>query len=497
MKPLIIRADASPEIGTGHVMRCLALAEAWLNTMSQVFFVFFCNAPVLEDRLKKEGTQIIHINQRAGTQSDADETVQIAHEYGAEWLIVDGYQFGAEYQKRIKDSGLSLLCIDDYGHADHYYADIVLNQNVYADMSYYPKYEPNTRFLLGTKYVLLRKEFLKRSNRNRKNPDIARKILITLGGGDPNNITIKVIDAVRTIDIDGMEVKVVLGSTNPNFDDIYKKIQYFSNFTLINNASDMQELMIWADLAISAGGSTCWELAYLGTPFVALIIADNQKPVVLGISGQNATINLGHGQILNATEISKNLKTIVKSVDIRTTLSKNSKKLVDGEGVSRVIMHINSDLLRLRSVRQSDCITIWNWANDPVVRESAFNNKYIPIDEHILWFSQKIIDPKIFFFIAYDKDDNPIGQIRFDLSGDAAIVDISIDKIWRSKGYAKHLLNQGINCLLKKSAVTTIGAYIKVNNLNSIKTFLSCDFKFLEKITVRNCETVFLSRDLK
>ena len=155
MKPLIIRSDASPEIGTGHIMRCIALAEAWQDTGGEVVFILAYDTPALEARLKKEGFRILHISQKSGTIGDADETALIAHEHGADWIVVDGYHFGAEYQKTIKDAGLSLLFIDDYGHADHYYADIVLNQNIYADMSFYPKFESYNRFLLGTKYALI------------------------------------------------------------------------------------------------------------------------------------------------------------------------------------------------------------------------------------------------------------------------------------------------------------------------------------------------------
>ncbi len=491
---LLIRADASPEIGTGHVMRCLALAEAWQDTGGVVSFVSACDAPSIENRLNREGIEIHHIPQEAGTSGDADETARIAHEQGADWIVVDGYHFGANYQKIIKDAGLSLLFIDDYGHADNYYADIVLNQNIYADMLLYKKYEPYTRFLLGTKYVLLRREFLKYSDWHRDIPEVARKILVTLGGSDPDNVTSKIIEAVRSVDLDGLEVKVVVGGANPHFGHIHETVKDLSDFTLIKNVGNMPELMAWADIAISAGGSTCWELAYLGTPFIALIIADNQKPVVMGISAQNAAVNLGSGQILTQKEISNMIKKVIKSIDKRFNLSKNSKNLVDGEGILRVIMIMNSDAVRLRRVRQSDCSTILNWAKDPIVRNSAFNTADISIAEHKSWFSQKNNDPNCFFYIGLDKNDNPIGQIRFDLIEDAATVNISIDKNWRGKGYAKSLLNLGIHNLLKMCNVTIIKAYIKKENINSIKTFMSCNFEFSEDRIIKNSESIVLSR---
>ena len=220
----------------------------------EAVFVSAYDAPALEDRLKKEGMQVLPLRETAGTPGDARETARIAHEHGAEWVVVDGYQFGAEYQKTIRDASLSLLFIDDYGHADHYYADIVLNQNIYADMSLYKKSEPYTRFLLGPKYALLRREFLAYSGWHRDIPDIGRKILVTLGGSDPGNATLSIIDAVKAVDVSGLEVMVVVGGANQHFDLIHASVRDLPNFTLVKNAGNMPELMAWADIAISARG---------------------------------------------------------------------------------------------------------------------------------------------------------------------------------------------------------------------------------------------------
>ena len=255
MKPLIIRADASPEIGTGHVMRCLALAEAWQDVGGEAVFVFSRSVPLLEDRLKKEGMKICRMSEETGTVADADETARIARNYEAEWIVVDGYQFGAEYQKRIKTNGFCLLFIDDYGHADHYYSDIVLNQNIYADMSFYKKFEPCTRFLLGTQYALLRREFLEWSGWHRSIPKIARKILVTLGGSDPANVTLNVVESIKAVDLDDLEIVVVVGGANQNFNLILDSVEGDSRFRLEKNAGNMPELMAWADVAVSAGGS--------------------------------------------------------------------------------------------------------------------------------------------------------------------------------------------------------------------------------------------------
>ena len=336
-KKLLIRADASPEIGTCHIMRCLALAEAWQDTGGEVFFVSACDAPALEVRLNKEGIKILHISQDVGTLGDADETTKIAHEHRADWIVVDGYHFGAEYQKKIKNSGLSLLFVDDYGHADHYYADIVLNQNIYADMSFYKKYEPYTRFLLGTKYVLLRREFLKLSDRHCDIPKVARKILVTLGGSDPDNITLKVIEAVKTVDVSGLEVKVVVGSANPHFNLIHKTVKNLPNFTVVKNAENMSELMIWADIAISAGGSTCWELAFMGVPSILCPIAENQKLITQELFKIRAAVGLPLGNLTSIKDVAHFIDSFLKKKKLRSGLSRTQIKIVGGNGAKIIV----------------------------------------------------------------------------------------------------------------------------------------------------------------
>ncbi|MBE3120100.1 MAG: UDP-2,4-diacetamido-2,4,6-trideoxy-beta-L-altropyranose hydrolase, partial [Candidatus Atribacteria bacterium] len=147
MMNLLLRVDASARIGTGHVMRCLALAQAWQEKGGRATFVMTTETPAVEARLASEGMQVTHLVTQPGSPEDAQQTVGLAQQREAVWIVVDGYYFGADYQQTIKRAGLRLLFVDDYGHAGHYYADLVLNQNIYANESLYPKREPHTRLL--------------------------------------------------------------------------------------------------------------------------------------------------------------------------------------------------------------------------------------------------------------------------------------------------------------------------------------------------------------
>ncbi len=332
---LVIRADASTQIGTGHVMRCLALAQAWQDAGGDVMFVMATKAPLLEARLKSEGMEIVYITAQIGSVQDARETVKLTRNFNAKWVVVDGYNFGGEYQQIIKDDGLHLLMIDDYGHAEHYYADIVLNQNISADKGLYVNREPYTQLLLGVKYTLLRREFWEWCGWKRETPTVARKILVTLGGSDPYNVTLKVIQALQLVELDDLEAVVVVGGSNPHYEQL-KSVCLDAKFPihLKRNVANMPELMAWADVAIAAGGSTNWELAFMGLPTIILVLADNQRAIAEELAKTKAVVNLGWYEDVYVTDIAKASTKLLGAADVRRESSTYGQTLIDGKGKS-------------------------------------------------------------------------------------------------------------------------------------------------------------------
>jgi UDP-2,4-diacetamido-2,4,6-trideoxy-beta-L-altropyranose hydrolase len=251
---VVIRADASPLIGTGHVMRCLALAQAWQANGELIIFLMANKAPVLAERLNCEGFQVVYVPYSIGSAEDAQGAIDLARQSNAGWIVIDGYQFGAEYQCKIKEAGFRLLCLDDYGHAERYDADIVLNQNISAHPNLYRNRKPYTQLLLGTPYALLRQEFWQWRGWNREVSAIATKILVTLGGADPDNVTLTVIQALQKIDLLGIEAIVVIGGSNPYGDLLEQTVRTTQiPIQLLKNVQNMPELMAWAEIAILQG----------------------------------------------------------------------------------------------------------------------------------------------------------------------------------------------------------------------------------------------------
>lgn len=337
-QPLVIRADANTSMGTGHVMRCLALAQAWQDAERRAVFVMATEVPALETRLQSEGMRVVHLSARPGSGDDAIKTADLAREIRASWLVVDGYHFGGDYQRIIKDSGFRLLGVDDNGHADHYCADVVLNQNLHAHEGLYENRESYTRLLLGTRYVLLRREFLKWRGWNREIPQVARKVLVTLGGGDPDNVTLKVIQALQRVEVEGLEAVVVIGPISSDYQELQTAVQHSPPpIRLEQNATNMPALMAWADAAVSAGGSTSWELAFMGLPSAILVLADNQDTAVQVLAKREVVVSLGHADSAEAEDIAQTLTRVLRNRGMRHQLSQKGRRVVDGSGAFRVI----------------------------------------------------------------------------------------------------------------------------------------------------------------
>jgi UDP-2,4-diacetamido-2,4,6-trideoxy-beta-L-altropyranose hydrolase len=349
---LIIRADATPDIGTGHVMRCLALAQAWQENGGDVVFISRCESETLRKRITAEGFGFSSLDKFHPDPSDIEFTLAVLSKLKIQtpkletWIVIDGYHFDADYQKKIKDAGYKILWIDDYGHATHYHADLILNQNISADSSVYANRASYTQLLMGTRYALLRREFKRWREWHREHPPAARKVLVTLGGGDPDNVTVKVVKAMQRIDLPGLEARIVSGPANPHLALLKNEIAPASNMQLLLNAANMPELMAWADIAIAAGGSTNWELAFMGLPSIIFVLAGNQHEIAKGLHSVGSAINLGWYDQVTNDEIVHSIVSLLNSIQLRSHMSEVGRRLVNGEGTEKVLNALQCGTVR-------------------------------------------------------------------------------------------------------------------------------------------------------
>lgn len=340
---LLIRADASTAIGTGHVMRCLALAQAWRRTGGRVCFLQAETVSALTERVLAVGIKVETILAAVGSEADAQATISQAQSCGALWVVADGYRFGVEWQRRVRAAGLRVLLLDDYGHAPEYAPDVLLNQNMAVTESLYPHCAVETRCLLGTRFVLLREEFLSWRSRRRDGREGSRNILVTLGGGDPDNVTGQVLQDLRTLP--DARIVVVVGGGNPNLGALRAMIGATGPAVeWVANATNMPELMAWADIAVSAAGSTSWELAFMGLPAVLLVVTDNQAGIAAALAERGVSINLGASQSLAPGRIADAVSALLADGARRREMCAKGRALIDGHGAARVVAALGAGM---------------------------------------------------------------------------------------------------------------------------------------------------------
>ncbi|MBN2309466.1 MAG: UDP-2,4-diacetamido-2,4,6-trideoxy-beta-L-altropyranose hydrolase [Candidatus Hydrogenedentes bacterium] len=335
-KHLIIRADASTRMGSGHLMRCLALAEAWAASGRGVTVVSACTVDALCERVRAAGYERIPVEQPHPAPGDLAIAIRAASAHDEPAVVVDGYHFDAAYLAGVADAGFSVLAIDDYAHAESYPVDIILNQNPGAeDLPY--RGAARTRFLLGPRYALLRGEFARWRTWQRAVPAQGRRVLVSLGGSDPANATGTIVDALALSQTPGLEAVIVAGAASPHIEELRQAVGRAGGaLQLVHDVADMAERMAWADVAVSAGGTTCWELAFMGLPNAVVVIAENQAPTARALAHAGVSLFLGDGPGLEARAVAGTLDRLLGDKALRSDMSRRGRALVDGQGAQRV-----------------------------------------------------------------------------------------------------------------------------------------------------------------
>jgi len=328
---LWFRVDASKKIGAGHFMRCLALAERWRDEGGAATFIGSFPSE-LAQRLIDEGIEQTSPGAVWPHRSDLAETQRLIPPEAV--VVVDGYNFDAEYHQGIGASRRRVMVIDDIGHLPAYAGELLLNFNLGAERVSYDR-APSHR-LLGPSYVPLRRRFSEVDRSAREIPPTATKLLVTLGGADPTGATPRVMTALSRPAFQGASIRVVAGPASINLPEL-RRIADASDgrFELLSDVGDMPELMAWADFAISAAGGTGWELAFMGLPSGLIAVAENQRPNVAGLVARDVAVELGAHE--STDELAARIGAVVSDPQARRRMGELGRELFDGLGATRVI----------------------------------------------------------------------------------------------------------------------------------------------------------------
>lgn len=355
---VIFRADASKNIGTGHISRCLTLAEALDKEGANISFICRELPGNINNFIKKKGFKVHKLPYNAKSikadvksyesewldlnwRDDAKETLEILEKnHNVDWLIIDHYSINRLWEEQMRLFVKKIMVIDDLANRNHD-CDILLDQNYIENGNRYKKLVPeNCVQLLGPKYVLLRQQFYFAKKKLKNKNGAVKKILIFLGGADPDNETSKVLDAIKLLKMPDIYVDVLIGQVNPFLNEIKKLAGEIPNTKCHINVENMAELLIDAELCVGAGGSTTWERCCLGLPSIVMIIAENQIKVAESLAKKGIIINLGWHKKVTKNDIKNALLNLINDQDKLRTMSLKGMEMVDNYGTKRVVEKI-------------------------------------------------------------------------------------------------------------------------------------------------------------
>jgi UDP-2,4-diacetamido-2,4,6-trideoxy-beta-L-altropyranose hydrolase len=350
------RADASLQIGTGHVMRCLTLADALRERGAQSTFICRPHAGHLLDLIKQRGLQAIALSPAddsfiapadpfhakwLGTDwaSDATQTSQALGEQVVDWLVVDHYALERRWEQALRQHTRSIMAIDDLADRPHD-CDLLMDQNLgRQSQDYCELVSRHTQTLIGPDFALLRPEFMQwreYSLQRRANPQV-KNLLITMGGVDQTNATGLVLNALTHCELPiELRITVVMGPHAPWLAQVQTQAEVMPRPTqVLACVNNMAKLMAESDLCIGAAGGSAWERCALGLPALVFILAANQHSGAMALQTHGAALFAADTQQLIAQM--NELFTLEKQSAVLKKMSQTAAQLTHGDGTSQVV----------------------------------------------------------------------------------------------------------------------------------------------------------------
>lgn len=343
MKNVLFRLDASSEVGGGHLMRCLALAQACRAEGWNAGFIG-CLQESFTTLIEQAGYRLTRLDRNISTKSDMAQSIEhikMMRQKNTEisWVVVDAYHLKPTYINAMREESVRVLQLDDTASQTQYQPDLLLNQNVGAEHLPY-HVASHTRKLMGSSYALLRSEYSNWNNWQRTYPSTAQQVLITLGASDPDGVAVKLVQSIKQHWVgSNLSLRVLAGPANPHLLTLKNEVGSYRNLQIRVDAyeSDMPSAIAKAELVISAGGSTVLELAYMGAPMMLVILAENQTPGATAVCQSGAGELLGHAESMDYVSIVSAIKCLVENKVRRQEMGSAGHKLVDGKGAMRVV----------------------------------------------------------------------------------------------------------------------------------------------------------------
>ena len=497
------RVDASATIGTGHVMRCLTLANTLQKQgVSCIFISRHLPAYIKEiiefnghksipsdDHCQSEPSDELPHAHFLGTSQiqDAEQTAKILEALNVDWLIIDHYGIDQRWESALRPHAKQVLVLDDLADRDHD-CDLLVDQNLYPDM--YTRYvecmPKSAKALLGVQYAILRPEFCDARERVKARKGKVKRLFVFFGGMDSANYTLPVLQTLVDLELKGCAVDVVIGAEHPTRNEV-QNICKKQAYTCYIQTKDMAKLLLKADAAIGAGGSTSWERCCLGLPSLAFIVAPNQEALTLH-ADHLGLLRVARAHLNDGDALRREIADFLNADVERECMSKACLESIDAQGAQRIIDQMNVADIQLRAATQDDAQLLFEWRNHPSIRARSNNSALIEWESHLKWLNKVLQDANRLIYIA-EKADTEVGVIRFDIGDTQVEVSLYLAPDQTGKGLGKKLLLLGEQRLLKeRSKPLKLVATVLEGNEASHRLFRRCRYQFGDSIYTKIIE---------
>ena len=402
---VIFRADVSPQVGGGHVMRCLSLAQTLEHDGWRVAFATRSKSVCDFARLVGLQPEIMILE-----EFDEVSALEVQFPSGCSLLVVDHYELDVEFEVVCRPWANQILVVSDQPGQRHE-CDFLLDSTPGRAPSEYEPYVPTfCSVLAGPRYAPIRPEFVIPWLRS-PSQGVGR-VLVMMGATDPDNITGRVLDELAQLEL---KIDVVLSSGAPFLNDVLlKKV---GEIHVDANAAQLAHLMQAADLAIGAGGSSAWERCATSLPSLLFVVADNQVELARRLEICGAARILGRSREVLAGGVAKAIQAL-KTSEL-DDMAVAAHRLCDGRGAVRVSTMLGEHETQtggnvtLRPVTPADCQVIYQWQINPDIRRYAHETASPSEIEHESWFARRLADPEGQYFVV-ELEGAPAGMLRLE-----------------------------------------------------------------------------------
>ncbi|MFL6622353.1 MAG: UDP-2,4-diacetamido-2,4,6-trideoxy-beta-L-altropyranose hydrolase [Sulfurifustis sp.] len=470
---ILFRPDVSSGKGMGHLMRCLALGEELRRLRAEVEFLSDTNSTNATERIARAGFSVSQLQ----TDGESRFLREGAH---ADWIVVDHYGLDRAWESMARGVAKRVMVIDDLADRPHD-CDLLLDQNAHERPAerYRGLVPDRCEALFGPKYALLGRSYIRYRSRVQRPADGAElRILVSFGGSDPDNVTLKVLQALARTRTKPYRIDVVVGKDYAYADTLRRYASPSGHISYYRDVADMAPFVARADLVIGGGGISAWERCALGRPAIVIALADNQRAIGEWLSGTGAVLYLGSAVDVSEAAIASGVESLLFDQARLHAMAAAAARQTDARGAQRVAAKLLGYVDRegcpivLRELEPADREVLFRWQQDPSTRRYSRDQRAPQWGEHQAWFEQRLRSERWTRIIL--RDDIAAGVIRTDPRPDnCEEVSIVIAPTERGRGIGAQALR-----LLQQERRRPLSAFVHSNNADSRRLFANAGFRY-------------------